>query len=37
MSINHSPELEGREPRDDDIELFEALEPGDAVTFLSGQ
>ena len=33
MSINHAPELEAREPRDDDLELFEALEPGDGVTF----
>lgn len=33
MTISHSPELEPRQPREDDLELFEELEPGDAVTF----
>jgi len=33
MSIQHSPELEPRQPREGDLELFNALEPGDAVTF----
>lgn len=33
MAIDHSPEMDAREPRGDDLELFEGLEPGDAVTF----
>lgn len=33
MSIQHSPELEPRQPREGDLELFKALEPRDAVMF----
>lgn len=33
MEIDHSPEMEAREPRADDLELFQRLESGDVVTF----
>jgi len=33
MAIEHSPELEPREPRGDDLEVFDNLEPGDVVNF----
>jgi len=33
MSINHAPDMDAREPKDSDMETFEALENGDTVTF----
>lgn len=33
MVIKHTPNLEPREPREGDLELFEDLEPDDVVTF----
>lgn len=33
MTIQHSPTLDAREPRGDDLAVFESLEPGDSVTF----
>jgi len=33
MPIEHSPEYEPREPRDDDIDVFESLQQGDVVSF----
>lgn len=33
MTITHDPELDAREPRDGDLELFDTLEPGDEITF----
>jgi len=33
MSINHAPDMDAREPKDGDLETFEALENGDTVTF----
>lgn len=33
MAIEHSPEYEPREPRGDDLEVFESLEVGDVVNF----
>lgn len=34
MEIIHSPDSDGREPSEGDIELFESLEQGDVVKFL---
>jgi len=33
MVIEHSPSLEPREARENDLEVFENLEPGDSVKF----
>lgn len=33
MTINHSPGMDPREPREGDLETFRELEPGDRVTF----
>ena len=33
MTIDHSPEMDPREPREGDMETFHGLEVGDRVTF----
>lgn len=33
MTITHHPEMDPREPHNEDIELFKSLEAGDVVTF----
>lgn len=33
MDINHSPKIDGREPKGDDLEVFTNLEEGDTVNF----
>jgi hypothetical protein len=33
MFIEHNPTLEAREPKQNDIETFENLDPGDSVKF----
>jgi len=33
MAVTHSPELDARDPKEDDLETFRSLEEGDAVSF----